>query len=131
MPCCVDGYGCACWPHTLAAEVDGFHRDSDNVGGNITPYQGEFRRRIWHLLVQMDLLVSFHIGLPSMVQAIKSDTRVPLNLRDQDFDKDTTELPPETEITGMSYILAKGRIARIFGKVVEQANLLILLVTMK
>ena len=107
----------------------GLHRDSDNVRGNITPYQGEFRRRIWHLLVQIDLLVSFHIGLPSMVQAIKSDTRIPLNLRDQDFDEDTTELPPsrpETEITGMSYTLAKGRIARIFGKVAEQANLLTL-----
>ena len=107
----------------------GLHRDSDNVGGNITPYQSEFRRRIWHLLFQMDLLVSFHIGLPSMVQAIKSDTRVPLNLRDEDFDEDTTELPssrPETEITSMSYTLAKGRIARIFGKVVEQANILTL-----
>jgi hypothetical protein len=77
----------------------------------------------------MDLMVSFHIGLPSMVQAVKSDTRVPLNLRDQDFDEDTKELPPsrpETEITGMSYTLAKGRIARVFGKVVEQANLLTL-----
>lgn len=107
----------------------GLHRDPDNLGGNITPYQGEYRRRIWHLLVQMDLMVSFHIGLPSMAQAVKSDTRVPLNLRDQDFDEDTTELPPsrpETEITGMSYTLAKGRIARIFGKVVEQANLLTL-----
>ncbi|KAJ5619791.1 hypothetical protein N7510_003775 [Penicillium lagena] len=107
----------------------GLHRDSDNVGGNITPYQGEMRRRIWHLLVQMDLLVSFHNGLPSMVQAIKSDTRVPLNLLDQDFDEDTAELPPsrpEIEITGMSYTLAKGRIARVFGKVIEQANLLTL-----
>jgi hypothetical protein len=107
----------------------GLHRDSDNVGGNITPYQGEYRRRIWHLLVQIDLLVSFHIGLPSMAQSIKSDTRVPLNLRDQDFDEDTTELPPsrpETEMTGMSYTLAKGRIARIFGQVAEQANLLTL-----
>jgi hypothetical protein len=107
----------------------GLHRDSDNIRGNITPCQGEFRRRIWHFLVQMDLLVSFHIGLPSMVQAIRSDTRVPLNLRDQDLDEDITKLPPsrpETEITGMSYILAKGRIARIFGTVVEQANLLTL-----
>ena len=107
----------------------GLHRDSDNVKGSITPYQGEIRRRVWHLLVQMDLMVSFHTGLPSMVQAVKSDTRVPLNLQDQDFDEDSTELPlsrPETEITGMSYTLAKGRLARVFGKVVEQANLLTL-----
>lgn len=107
----------------------GLHRDSDNIRGDITPFHGEFRRRIWHFLAQMDLLVSFHIGLPSMVQAIRSDTRVPLNLQDHDLDEDITKLPPsrpETEITGMSYILAKGRIARIFAKVVDQANLLAL-----
>jgi hypothetical protein len=105
----------------------GLHRDSDNVKGDITPYQGEMRRRVWHLLVQMDLLVSFHNGLPSMVQSIRSDTRVPLNLQDQDFDEDSVEMPParpETEITVMSYSLAKGRLAHVFGKIVEQANLL-------
>ncbi|CRG83923.1 putative transcriptional regulatory protein C139,03 [Talaromyces islandicus] len=107
----------------------GLHRDSDMVEGNIIPYQAEMRRRVWHLLVQMDLLVSFHNGLPSMVQAVKSDTRVPLNLHDQDFDECSTELPPsrpETEITVMSYPLAKGRLAHVFGKIVEQANLLTL-----
>ena len=107
----------------------GLHRDSDNVAGNITPYQGEFRRRIWHLLAQIDLLVSFHIGLPAMVQAVQSDTRIPRNLQDDDFDEDSTELPlsrPESERTVMSYTLAKGRLARAFGKVAEQANLLTL-----
>lgn len=107
----------------------GLHRDPDKVEGNITPYQGEIRRRIWHLLVQMDLLISFENGLPSMVQGVQSDTRVPLNLQDQDFDENSTELPSprhETEVTGMSYTLAKGRIARVFQKVLEQANLLTL-----
>ena len=103
----------------------GLHRDSDNVAGNITPYQGEYRRRIWHLLFQIDSLVSFHVGLPAMVQAIESDTRVPRNLRDQDFDEDMAELPhsrPETEQTVVSYTLAKGRLARVFSKVAGQAN---------
>ena len=103
----------------------GLHREPDKVESNITPYQGEIRRRIWHLLVQMDLLISFETGLPSMVQGIKSDTRVPLNLQDQDLDENSTELPPsrpETEITGMSYTLAKGRIARVFQRIIEQAD---------
>ena len=107
----------------------GLHRDSDNVAGNLTPYQGEYRRRVWHLLTQIDLLVSFHIGLPPMVQTVNSDTQIPRNLRDEDFDEETIELPPsrpETERTVMSYTLAKGRIARVFGRVAEQANLLIL-----
>lgn len=107
----------------------GLHRDPDKVEGNITPYQAEIRRRIWHLLVQMDLLISFENGLPSMIQGVQSDTRVPLNLQDQDFDEYSTELPPyrpETEMTGMSYTLAKGRISRVFQKIIEQANLLTL-----
>lgn len=105
----------------------GLHRDSDNVAGSISPYQGEIRRRIWHLLVQIDLLVSFHIGLPAMVQSIESDTRFPHNLPDQDFDEDTIDLPPsrpDTEMTSMSYTICKGRICQVFGKVAEQANLL-------
>ncbi|KAF3399617.1 hypothetical protein DPV78_007033 [Talaromyces pinophilus] len=107
----------------------GLHRDPDKVEGNITPYQGEIRRRIWHLLVQMDLLVSFENRFPLMVQGLQSDTRVPLNLQDHDFDENSTELPsprPETEITGKSYTFAKGRIARVFQKILEQANLLTL-----
>lgn len=56
----------------------GLHRDSSGVRSKTTPYQTEFRRRLWHLLVQMDVLVSFHIGLPSAVQAASSDARVPL-----------------------------------------------------
>lgn len=107
----------------------GLHRDPDKLEGNITPYQGEIRRRVWHLLVQMDLLISFENGLPSMVQGVQSDTRVPLNLEDQDFDENSTRLPssrPESEMTGMSYTLAKGQISRAFQKIVEQANLLTL-----
>ena len=103
----------------------GLHRDSEKVTGNISAYQGELRRRIWNLIVQIDLLVSFHIGLPAIVQSIDSDTQLPRNLRDQDFDEDMIELPPsrpETETTPMSYPIAKGRICHEFGKVAEQAN---------
>jgi hypothetical protein len=64
-----------------------------------------------------------------MVQAIESDTRFPRNLRDQDFDEDTTDLPPsrpETEMTNMSYTISKGRICKVFGEVAAQANRLAL-----
>ena len=107
----------------------GLHRDPTKVGGKITIFQGEFRRRVWHLLVQIDLLVSFHIGLPGMVQAIESDTFYPRNLRDEDLNEDLTELPPsrpESERTPMSYTICKGRICHVFGKIATQANLLLL-----
>ncbi|KAF5870883.1 putative c6 transcription protein [Botrytis fragariae] len=72
----------------------GLHRDPDRVGGQITPFQGEMRRRLWAILRQIDLLASFHIGLPSMVESVDSDVQLPRNLNDSDFDEDCTELPP-------------------------------------
>ncbi|OBT80291.1 hypothetical protein VF21_00680 [Pseudogymnoascus sp. 05NY08] len=103
----------------------GLHRDPAKVGGNLTPYQGEMRRRLWHILVQVDLLCSFLLGLPVTTQAIESDTAYPRNLRDEDFDENSTELPPsrpETEITPMSYTICKSRICEVFGKVGVLAN---------
>jgi hypothetical protein len=103
----------------------GLHRDSINVCGNITPFQAEIRRRLWHHLLQIDLLSSFHVGLPGMIQAIDSDTLLPGNLRDEDFDEDSIELPrprPDTEITPMSYTICKSRLCQEAGRIVALAN---------
>lgn len=103
----------------------GLHRDPDKVCGQMTPFEGEMRRRLWNILWQIDLLASFHIGLPSMVESIDSDCQLPRNLNDSDFDENCTELPPsrpETEITSMSYLRLKGKIAKVFGKIAIHAN---------
>ncbi|RFU35212.1 hypothetical protein B7463_g1097, partial [Scytalidium lignicola] len=105
----------------------GLHRDPTKVGGDMSPFQGEMRRRMWQVITQIDLLSSFHIGLPSMIHAIETDTLYPRNLLDTDFDEDSTELPPsrpEDERTPLSYTLAKGRVAVVFGQIAAQANLL-------
>ncbi|RDL36356.1 uncharacterized protein BP5553_05708 [Venustampulla echinocandica] len=103
----------------------GLHRDSANVGGNITPFQAEFRRRLWHHLAQIDLLSSFLLGLPGMVEAIASDTRYPRNLRDEDFREDSVKLPPsrpESELTPTTYLICKSRLGHECGKVATLAN---------
>ena len=103
----------------------GLHRDSTKVGGIISPYEVEIRRRLWHHLLQMDLLSSFHIGLPGSIQGIDSDTLLPGNLRDEDFDEDSLELPiprPESEITPMSYTICKSRLCQQAGKIVALVN---------
>lgn len=103
----------------------GLHRDATKIAGNLSVFEAEQRRRMWHLIVQVDLLASFHIGLPGMVQAIESDTELPRNLRDVDFHEDSTELPPsrpESEMTEMSYSLTKGNIARVFGQIAQESN---------
>jgi hypothetical protein len=103
----------------------GLHRDSSKIGTHFTPFEAEFRRRLWYHINQLDLLFSFHIGLPGMTQAIESDTLPPRNLLDEDFDEHCTELPPsrpESEMTPMSYALCKGRLSDEAGKIMVLAN---------
>lgn len=69
----------------------GYHRDS-KMFPNITPFHGEMRRRIWTFVRQADLLFSFQLGLPSMLRSADSDTELPRNLYDDDFDEDCKEL---------------------------------------
>ncbi|RLM00718.1 hypothetical protein CFD26_107814 [Aspergillus turcosus] len=102
----------------------GYHRDS-KVFPNITPFQGEMRRRVWNFVRQSDLLFSFQIGLPSMIRTVDSDTELPRNLYDDDFDENCKELPPSrppNEPTPISYLIAKARLTYGFGRVSELAS---------
>ncbi|KAK1143201.1 hypothetical protein N8T08_006899 [Aspergillus melleus] len=101
----------------------GYHRDS-KMFPNITPFQGEMRRRVWAFVRQADLLFSFQVGLPSMIRPLDSDTELPRNLYDDDFDEECKELPqsrPPNEPTPISFLIAKARLALVFGRVVEQS----------
>lgn len=110
----------------------GLHRDPSRLpggdGARISAYDGEMRRRIWNLAVQIDLLVSFHLGLPSMINGVESDVTPPRNLLDEDFDETTRELPPSrpaaTEYTPMTYSIYKASICEVFGRVARQAHAL-------
>ena len=102
----------------------GYHRDS-KAFPNITPFQGEMRRRIWTFVRQSDLLFSFQVALPSMIRIGDSDTELPRNIYDDEFDEDCAELPPArpaSEATPVSYMIAKARLAFGFGRVLEEVN---------
>lgn len=106
----------------------GLHRDPSTLP-RITPYEGEMRRRMWNLAIQIDLLVAFHLGLPCMIHGIESDTALPRNLLDSDFDENSTELPPSrpmTDYTPLTYPINKARIARGFGLVARLSHSLTL-----
>lgn len=99
----------------------GYHRDPDHLP-NTTVFEGEMRRRCWAVLRQLDLLNSYQMGLPSSTQSLNSDTALPRNLQDSDFDETSTALPvarPETEATPMLYCLIKARIMAAFGKLLK------------
>lgn len=102
----------------------GYHRDPSNYK-DISPFQGELRRRVWTFVRQSDLLFSFQIGLPSMIRSGDCDTELPRNLFDDEFDEDTKVLPPSrplSEPTPVSYMCAKANMTFSFGKVVERLH---------
>ncbi|KAF6806560.1 C6 transcription factor [Colletotrichum musicola] len=104
----------------------GLHRDPSRLA-NVSAFEGEMRRRMWNMAVQLDLLVSFHMGLPSMLNGIDSDCELPSNLIDEDFGEDTVELPParrQTDYTEMTYPINKSGLMRVFGQIARQAHLL-------
>jgi hypothetical protein len=95
----------------------GYHRDPRNFS-NVSTFTGEMRRRVWTIVVQMDLRLSSQMGLPRLLKSQQCDTAEPRNLLDTDFDEATVELPPsrpETEVTPVLYGLAKNRIDSITG----------------
>jgi hypothetical protein len=98
----------------------GYHRDPDSLGSSMSVFEGEMRRRFWALCIQIDLMVSFQLGLPSNICPENCDTRSPRNLLDSDFDEDTQVLPPsrsETEAIGLLWFIVKDRQMVSFGKV--------------
>lgn len=102
----------------------GYHRDS-KMFPNITPFQGEMRRRVWTFVRQADILFSYQVGLPSMIRSVDSDTELPRNLFDDDFEEDCKELPLSRQLnepTTISYLIAKARLTYAFSRVVEQSS---------
>ena len=104
------------------ATIGGYHRDPDTFQHKLTPFESEMRRRTWSLLMQLDMLVSFQLGLPSNVQYPTWDIRPPINLLNSDFDEDSLCLPParpDTDPTELLFYIAKHRLAVVFEKVIR------------
>jgi hypothetical protein len=101
----------------------GYHRDPDTFG-KFNVFEGEMRRRFWACCKQVDIMVSFQLGLPSNIIFDNCDTKSPLNLLDSDFDIDTQELPrprPESEATAILWFIVKDRLLPIFAKICQVA----------
>ena len=109
---------------TRLAMKMGYHRDPRHLA-NISPFEGEMRRRTFFILDAFDLLLSFQAGLPAMIHEEDCDTDPPGNLFDTDFDEECKALPPSrppTDSTPMLYYRYKSRLARIFRRVYQHAT---------
>jgi hypothetical protein len=102
----------------------GLHRDSRPFQ-SISPFQGEMRRRAWAFIRHADIVFSFHVALPNMIRTEESDTELPRNILDTDFDQNSQELPPPrppNEPTPISWLIAKSRLSLAMGRVSEYMN---------
>ncbi|RDW73654.1 hypothetical protein BP5796_07096 [Coleophoma crateriformis] len=98
-----------------------FDRDPSNFP-NISPLQGEMRRRTWSFLQELDSLTSFVVGLPSMIDSLGSDTAEARNVHDWELSEDMVELPPSRppeERTAVGFLIAKSRVLKGLSGVVK------------
>ncbi|KAK9235108.1 fungal-specific transcription factor domain-containing protein [Lipomyces kononenkoae] len=98
----------------------GYHRDP-KYRSDISPFDGEMRRRLWHAVVQLDVLLSFQMGMPSMIPSESCDTEPPGNLNDADISPNMEFLPasrPLTDSTPVLYTIIKCGLMNLFRKVI-------------
>jgi hypothetical protein len=84
------------------------------------------RRRMWHFGLQIEMLVSFQLGLPSFMSGISTDTSLPRNVLDQDLALDTKELPavrPDSANGPLTYFNWKTTIGQVFGLIAQKTNM--------
>ena len=78
------------------AQRMGVHRD--DVDLRLSPFESEMRRRLWHQLMILDFTSAELAGCApnySVHMIMDFDTRVPLNLNEEDLREDMREMPPE------------------------------------
>ncbi|RHZ46895.1 putative C6 transcription factor [Aspergillus thermomutatus] len=87
----------------------GFHRDGSFLG--LSPFDTEMRRRLWWHLVHVDFRIADVLGTRPSMDLSCADTKMPLNVDDEDLHPDMTDLPPiRNGITSISLCLIRHEI---------------------
>jgi hypothetical protein len=92
------------------AQALGLHRDGANFE-KLTPYEIEMRRRVWLSLCMLDVRASEDQGMEYTIALGSFDTKLPLNINDEDIEPNTAQMPTEREgITDMTFPLVSAEI---------------------
>ncbi|KAI1321881.1 hypothetical protein F5Y16DRAFT_63898 [Xylariaceae sp. FL0255] len=97
----------------------GYHRDPKHFK-EMTPFEGEMRKRVWATAVDLDLGISMQMGLPRLIKQWQADTQAPSNLFDSDLDKEIKDIPPsrpDSTLTPMLFRLVKSRFMTTVGMI--------------
>lgn len=88
------------------AQSLGIHRDGTNFA--LKPFETEARRRLWWHLVLMDSRSSEDHGTDPLINENTSDTRLPLNVNDDELTPDMVNPPEEREgCTDVTFLLIR------------------------
>ncbi|KAI1351039.1 hypothetical protein F5Y01DRAFT_325585 [Xylaria sp. FL0043] len=101
------------------AQSLGLQRDGTHFK-HLTPYEVDMRRRIWYALCSLDVRASEDQGTDFTIQLGSFDTKLPLNINNDDIAVDTKETPKEREgITDMTGAIVQTQISNISRRVVS------------
>lgn len=88
----------------------GLHRDGSNFG--LEPFEIEMRRRLWWYICVLDVQTAEDLGTDPMLHDIFFDTKLPLNINDEDISEGMKYLPQErVGCTDMTYFLLQCEVA--------------------
>lgn len=77
------------------AQSLGIHRDGERFG--LSPFETEMRRRLWWQICAIDVRASEDHGSDFFIVEQSFDTKLPLNINDEDISPDMTQPPVERE----------------------------------
>lgn len=125
---------CACYPQdahfvwamiavvTRLALGSGLHRDSSHFG--LGPFETEMRRRLWWYIYLLDVRSSESQATSPQIREGDYDTRLPLNINDDDLSYDMVETPQErTGFTEMTLTLTRCEILTLHRKLMQPSSL--------
>lgn len=88
----------------------GLHRDGSNFG--LEPFEAEMRRRLWWYICILDVQTAEDLGTDPMLHDIFFDTKLPLNINDEDIYEGMKNLLQErVGCTDMTYFLLQCEVA--------------------
>ena len=88
------------------AQAQGCHRDGQQFG--LSPFETEMRRRLWWQACTLDVRASEDHGSDPTIMEQNFDTKLPLNINDEDISPEMTQTPVEHEgATEMTFDLIR------------------------
>ena len=98
------------------AQTIGIHRDGSHFG--LSPFEVEMRRRLWWQVCILDTRASEDHGCDPTIVEQSFDTKMPLNINDEDMTPDMEEFPPERQgCTIMSFCLLRFEVSNTFRRI--------------